>query len=81
MVHRPGSRYQAPDATSRLLKRTEGEEGARIDDEVFFFDVEAGTILPMMMVEHQSMPMPSLIALKDFQKVDLSCGDLTKMIG
>lgn len=80
-LHRPGCHHQTPDEVSRLPKETEGEKETPIDYQVPLFDLKTGTVLPVMMVEHQLMPMPSMKALKDGQTVNSYCRDVRKMVG
>lgn len=62
----------------RDSQKTEGEEYAFIDDEVFSFDVETGISLPIIIQEHHPMPIPSKADFKDVQRIDLCCRDLRR---
>lgn len=77
-VHIPGSHHQAPDAVLRLPKKTEDDVEAPIDDELPSFNMETEIGSPVMMLEHQPMPIPFMAALTDAPRMDTYSRDLRK---
>lgn len=74
--HRPASSYRETDAMSRISKKSEGEVETPIHDESLSFNLEIRAALTIMMVKHQQMQAPSMVALKDSQKMDPYVRDL-----